>query len=106
MARVLALLLLPALLLSGAKKTVATAGGENDELKLTATLHIDPDDIKEMVGSDLEGHFVIAEVKAEPKYGKEVTIDRDDFLPAVTGHAGSAQAADVVVSTRLGVSTV
>jgi CRP-like cAMP-binding protein len=33
-------------------------------------------------------------------------LDRDDFLPAVTGHAGSAQAADVVVSTRLGVSTV
>jgi CRP-like cAMP-binding protein len=33
-------------------------------------------------------------------------LDRDDFLPAVTGHAGSAQAADVVISTRLGVSTV
>ena len=80
MARVLALLLLPVLLLSGAKKTVATAEGDNDELRLTVTLHIDPDDIKEMVGSDLEGHFVVAEVKAEPKYGKEVNIDRDDFL--------------------------
>jgi hypothetical protein len=79
-ARLLALLLLPALLLTAAKKTVATAGGDNDDLILTVTLHIDPADIKEMVGSDLEGHYVVAEVKVEPKYGKEVTIDRDDFL--------------------------
>ena len=33
-------------------------------------------------------------------------LDRDDFLPAVTGHAGSAQAADAVIGSRLGVSTV
>jgi MFS family permease len=33
-------------------------------------------------------------------------LDRDDFLPAVTGHAGSAQAADAVVGARMGMSTV
>ena len=33
-------------------------------------------------------------------------LDRDDFLPAVTGHAGSSQAADAVIGSRLGVSTV
>jgi MFS family permease len=33
-------------------------------------------------------------------------LERDDFLPAVTGHAGSSQAADAVVGSRLGVSTV
>jgi CRP-like cAMP-binding protein len=33
-------------------------------------------------------------------------LDRDDFLPAITGHAGSAQAADAVIGSRLGVSTV
>jgi predicted MFS family arabinose efflux permease len=33
-------------------------------------------------------------------------LDRDDFLPAVTGHAGSAQAAESVIGSRLGVSTV
>ncbi|HVN05120.1 MAG TPA: hypothetical protein VMT86_11920, partial [Bryobacteraceae bacterium] len=64
--RLLALLLLPALVLTAAKKTVSTASGDNDDMVLTATLHIDPEDIKEMVGSDLEGHFVIAEVKVEP----------------------------------------
>ena len=33
-------------------------------------------------------------------------LDRDEFLPAVTGHAGSVQAADAVIGTRLGMSTV
>ena len=80
MHRLLVLALLPALVLTAAKKTVATASDDNDDLTLTVTLHIDPEDIKEMVGSDLEGHFIVAEVKAAPKYGKTVNIDRDDFL--------------------------
>ena len=33
-------------------------------------------------------------------------LDRDDFLPAVTGHAGSSEAAEAVVGSRLGLSTV
>ncbi|MGB2875629.1 MAG: MFS transporter [Gaiellaceae bacterium] len=33
-------------------------------------------------------------------------LERDDFLPAVTGHAGSAQAAETVIGSRLGISTV
>jgi CRP-like cAMP-binding protein len=33
-------------------------------------------------------------------------LDRDDFLPAVTGHAGSAQAAEAVIGSRLGGSAV
>jgi len=33
-------------------------------------------------------------------------LDRDDFLPAVTGHAASAEAADAVIGSRLGISTV
>ncbi|MBZ5727304.1 MAG: hypothetical protein LAP87_20185 [Acidobacteriia bacterium] len=77
--RLFCLFLLPALLLSAAKKTVATARGENEDLVLTVTLHIDPADVKQMVGSDLGGHYIVAEVKVEPKYGKEVAIDHDDF---------------------------
>ena len=33
-------------------------------------------------------------------------LDRDDFLPAVTGHAASAEAAEAVIGSRLGISTV
>ena len=80
-ARLLALFLLPVLLLLGAaKKTVATAKGENEDLILTVTLYIDPADVKEKIGSDLGGHYIMASVKVDPKYGKDITIDRDDFV--------------------------
>ncbi|HUB32853.1 MAG TPA: hypothetical protein VMA31_07485 [Bryobacteraceae bacterium] len=79
--RLFALLLLPALLLPAAKKPVfATAHGENEDLAITVTLHIDPEDIQQVVGNDLGGHYFVAEVKVEPKYGKDILIDRDDFV--------------------------
>ncbi len=73
-------LVIPALVASAAAKKTATATGENDDMVLTATLYTDPAELKSMVGSDLEGHYVIASVKIEPKYGKTVNIQRDDFL--------------------------
>ena len=70
-----------AVLVSGApKKTTGYAKGENEDLILSATLYTSPADIQNLVGSDLGGHYFVAEVKIEPKYGKEVTIDRDDFV--------------------------
>jgi MFS family permease len=33
-------------------------------------------------------------------------LDRDDFIPAVSGHAGSVQAAEAVIGARLGMSPV
>jgi MFS family permease len=33
-------------------------------------------------------------------------LGRDDFIPAVTGHADSAEAAEAVIGARLGISTV
>jgi hypothetical protein len=78
--RFFALVLLPALLLSApAKKAVSTAKGENEDLILTVTLYIDPADLKEVIGSDLEGHYIVADIKVDPKYGKQISIDRDDF---------------------------
>lgn len=65
--------------MAGAKKIVGTGSGDNDELRLTVTIHVDPAEIKELIGDDLGGHYIVADVKAEPKYGKTVTIDRDDF---------------------------
>ena len=80
-ARLLIIFLVVVLLLeSAAKKTTATARAENEDLILTVTLAILPQDVKEMLGNDLGGHFIVADVKVEPKYGKEVSLDRDDFL--------------------------
>ena len=77
----LAALLLSALLLPAApKKTTGSAKGENEDLILTVTVYLDPADIKQLVGSDLGGHYIVVDVKVEPKYGKEITVDRDDFL--------------------------
>jgi hypothetical protein len=62
------------------KKTVGTARGENEDLVIEATIYVDPADVKEVLGDDLGGHYIVAEVKVEPKYGKEISIDRDDFV--------------------------
>jgi hypothetical protein len=78
-ARILALFLLTVLALSAAKKNSATARGENEDLILNVTIYIDGEGAKEVIGDDLGGHYIVALVKVEPKYGKDVTIDRDDF---------------------------
>jgi hypothetical protein len=79
-ARILIIFFLTALLPApGAKKTTATAKGENEDLILTVTLYLEPGDIKELLGADLGTHFIVADARIEPKYGKEVGIDRDDF---------------------------
>jgi hypothetical protein len=79
--RLIAFLLASALLLPGAaKKTVGTARGENDDVILNVTIYTDAAAVKEALGDDLGGHYIVAMVKVEPKYTKEITIDRDDFI--------------------------
>jgi hypothetical protein len=68
------------LLSAGPKKTSGSARGENEDLILTVTLYTDPADIQNLLGSDLGGHYFVADVKVEPKYGKEISVDRDDFV--------------------------
>jgi hypothetical protein len=79
--RILALLTVTTALVSAAdKRIVGTAMGENQDLILHVTLYMDPASVNEVVGTDLGGHFFVADVKVEPKYGKEIAIDRDDFV--------------------------
>ena len=47
---------------------------------LNVTIYIDSAAVKEALGDDLAGHYIVAQVKVEPKYTKEITIDRDDFM--------------------------
>src|SRR5579885_1606742 len=67
-------------ILPAAKNTMATARGENEDLILTVTLHTDPTEIKAWLGNDLGGHYLVGEVTIEPKFGKEILVDRDDFV--------------------------
>lgn len=76
----LLLILIAAVLCAASRKNVGYARGENEDLKLTMAIYIDPADIKELIGFDLDGHYIVADVTVEPKYGKTVLIDRDDFL--------------------------
>jgi len=82
--RIFALLAAMALLLVAGdkkeKRIVGTAMGENQDLILHVTLYLDPASVNEAVGADLGGHMFVADVKIEPKYGKDIVIDRDDFV--------------------------
>jgi hypothetical protein len=79
--RLPALVLGLSLLLTAAKKeNPAMARGENLDLILTVTLYDDPAAVKELLGTDLEGHYIVADVRVEPKYGKEIIIDHNDFV--------------------------
>jgi hypothetical protein len=90
--RIFSVFLAATLLASAAHRKPSGSGrGENEDFVLTATLHVDPEDVKDLLGSDLGGHYMVADVKIEPKYGKEVTIDRDDFLLFSTADAEKAK---------------
>ena len=80
--RFFACALVPALLLGAPakKQTVGSGRGENEDMILSVTLYTTAPDVKELIGDDLGGHYIVAEVKVEPKYGKTINIDRDDFV--------------------------
>lgn len=61
------------------KKTPSMARGENQDLVLNVTLYDDPVLVKDLIGTDLGGHIIVADVKIDPKFGKDIVIDRDDF---------------------------
>src|SRR5215208_3788714 len=79
--RIVALYLAALVVLPAAnKKPAATSRGENQDIVLNATLYPDAASIKQLLGNDLGGHYIVLDVKVESKYGKEVTVDRDDFV--------------------------
>jgi len=78
--RLVACVLATVICVSGAAKRVTGAArGENNDVILNVTLYADVESVKEALGDDLGGHYVVVQVKVEPKYTKEIVIDRDDF---------------------------
>ena len=76
-----AIFLAGALAFAGSKaKTPPVAGGENETVRLSATLYADKESVQEALGNDLGGHYIVVAVRAEPKYGKEVPVLHDLFI--------------------------
>ena len=72
-------LVLAAAVPAASKKEPATARGESESIRVTATLYTDKDAIKQLIGSDLDGHYTVLDVKVESRFGREVDVRRDDF---------------------------
>ena len=54
--------------------------GENDIVEITATAIADPESVKEVLGSDLGGHYILMDVHLVPKEGRKVAVRLDDFV--------------------------
>ena len=78
--RIFGIFLAAAMLLWAAKKDTGTARGENQDFVIDATIYTDAEAVKEALGDDLGGHFTVVQVKIAPRFGKEIAIDRDDFM--------------------------
>jgi hypothetical protein len=59
---------------------IAEARGENESVVITATVYADPEAVKQVLGADLDGHYVVVALQVAPRFGKEVVISRDDFV--------------------------
>lgn len=80
MLRVVGLILLLAASLSAGKSKKAGSYKTSDQsVEITATPILDREEIKELLGSDLGGHYVVMNVTIAPKFGKEIDVRRDDF---------------------------
>jgi hypothetical protein len=71
-----------ALLSGGDKKPLKSTphSGENDIVEITATAIADPESVREVLGSDLGGHYILMDVQIAPKEGRKVAIRLDDFV--------------------------
>lgn len=72
-------LVLASLLPGAAKKAPPTGRGETESIEVTATAILDRDALKQLLGSDLDGHYVVIDVKVRSRFGREVAVQRDDF---------------------------
>jgi len=76
--RVFAGLVLAITMSAAEKKTVGRS--KNDAVEMTASVFADKASIKQLLGSDLDGYFVVVDVKLAPKGEDPLAIQRDDFL--------------------------
>jgi len=63
----------------GAEKKPAEGRASNDAVAIIATATTDKDEIKKMLGSDLDGVIAVVDVRLVPKPGTKLAVIRDDF---------------------------
>jgi hypothetical protein len=78
-ARVATIGLMCGALLCGADKKVPLRSAENGLVEITATAFIDSESVKQALGSDLGGHYIVVEVHLTPKDAAKLAIHLDDF---------------------------
>jgi hypothetical protein len=71
--------LLGAALIAGPKK-VPLRIASNELVEIKVNLWPDRESIRQLVGSDLDGHYIVLEIQLEPKDEKKITVHRDDFV--------------------------
>ena len=64
----------------GAEKKPAEGRAANDAVEVSARAFTDKDEIKKMLGSDLDGVIAVIDVRLAPKPGTKLAVIRDDFL--------------------------
>ena len=77
---VIGLMTFAALSAGDKKQPVRVRSTENGLLELTATPIADREAVRQALGSDLGGHYILVEVRVAPKEGTKVAIHLDDFL--------------------------
>ena len=68
-----------AAVLFGSEKKTPVRSGEDDFLEITATPLADRESVKQALGSDLGGHYILMDIRIVPKEGRKIAIHWDDF---------------------------
>jgi len=66
--------------LFGGDKKVPLRSTENGLVEVTATALADREAVKQELGSDLGGHYIVVKVRLAPRDGVKLAIHRDDFV--------------------------
>lgn len=79
-AQVLWIGLAAAAIVPGADKKPPVRSMENADLEIIATPIADREAVRQALGSDLGGHYILVDVRVVPKDGQKIAIHLDDFL--------------------------
>src|SRR3984957_18290330 len=59
---------------------IAETRGEDESVEIQDTEYAATETVKQVLGSDLDGHYIVVDLHVAPRFGKEVIISRDDFM--------------------------